>query len=470
MTVLTLDLGTSTTKAALWSGPDLLDLARAPLATRHPRPGWAEQDPEDWWSSVDRATASLREARPDAYAAVSMIGCSGARETFAPFDRQLRPLGAGILWSDARATDEVEALGDPAAFRAATGVILGPGCCAAKVAWLRRHEPTTFDHAVWLLAPRDLVLARLTGRARTDPTLASRTGLYDLGGAFLGDDALAERLPEVVPSLEPAPVSGAVFDLPGGVSAILGAGDRCCEATGVGATNDAPVVSWGTTLNVSAPHPGPASALPTHAQVSRAVRTPFLIEAGLAAAGAAVEWLARLTGRTSGELLELARGAPPGARGAVALPWLHGARAPWWRPDVEAVLCGLTSAHGPAELARALIEGVAFDTARSVELVAPDASILEVAGGGGPDSLWRSILAAATRRELRLRRHAEAASVGARILVADADDTALALDAVNPVTTIEAPSEALSDDYVELRARSDRVALAMLDLPPAAQR
>jgi xylulokinase len=466
VTVLTLDLGTSTTKAALWSDGELIDLTRAPIATRHPRPGWAEQDPADWWRSVGRATASLRQAQPPAYAEITMIGCSGARETFAPFDRALRPLRAGILWSDGRATDELDQFGDPAAFRVATGVILSPGCCGAKIAWLRRHEPGTFEDAAWLLAPRDLVLARLTGRVRTDPTLASRTGLYDLGGSFRGDDALAARLPEVVPSLEVAPVAGgADMQLPEGVAAILGAGDRCCEAIGVGATNDAPLASWGTTLNVSVPHPGPVSTLPTRAQVSRAVPQPFLIEAGLGAAGAAVDWLARLTGRPSAELLALAREAPPGANGAVALPWLQGARAPWWRPDARAAVLGLTSAHGPAELARALIEGIAFDTARSVELVAPDAVCVTVGGGGSLDPFWREVLAAATRRDVRTRRFTEAASVGARLLVAEADGVAMALDEVNPVTALEAPSPSLADDYVEVRARSDAVAAAVLDAP-----
>ena len=118
MTVLTLDLGTSTTKAALWSDGQLLDLTRAPIATRYPRPGWAEQDAEDWWTSVALATASLRDAQPAGYAEITTIGCSGARETFAPFDRRLRPLRAGILWSDARATDQVDQFGDPVAFRA----------------------------------------------------------------------------------------------------------------------------------------------------------------------------------------------------------------------------------------------------------------------------------------------------------------------------------------------------------------
>ena len=143
MSVLTVDLGTSATKAALWDGASLVALARAPLATTHPRPGWAEQDPASWWGSLVAACADLRAAEPVAFAAIEAVGFSAARETFALFDADLVPCSAGILWSDARAVDEVATLGDPSAFRPRTGVIASPGCCAAKVAWSDPYEPTT---------------------------------------------------------------------------------------------------------------------------------------------------------------------------------------------------------------------------------------------------------------------------------------------------------------------------------------
>ena len=111
------------------------------------------------------------------------------------------------------------------------------------------------------------------------------------------------------------------------------------------------MVSWGTTANVSVPHPGPVGALPTVAAVSRGALGGFLVEAGLSASGAALDWLERLTGRPTEVLLTEAAASPPGANGVLALPWLHGARAPWWQPDAHAAFVGLTGAHGPAELA-----------------------------------------------------------------------------------------------------------------------
>src|SRR5207244_7634779 len=117
-----------------------------------------------------------------------------------------------------------------------------------------------------------------------------------------------------------------------------------------------PTVSWGTTANVSVPHPGPLAALPPVTQVSR-TDDGFLVEAGLAAAGSAFDWLARLTDRPVDALWEAAAEVPAGAYGVRAFPWFAGARAPHWQADATAAFTGLRPDHSPAALARALVEG-----------------------------------------------------------------------------------------------------------------
>ena len=464
MTILTLDLGTSATKAALWAGPDLVSLVRVPVETSHPAAGHAEQDPDDWWQAVLEACRMLQGQVPTAYAQIDTVGCSAARETFACFDDELRPLTPGILWSDTRAIDEARSLGDPVEFRRQTGVVLGPGCCAAKIAWTRAHLAHQFRDAAWVLAPRDLVAAQLTGSVRTDPTLASRTGLYTLRGGLLGDPALAERLPAVASPVELRPVrTPNEAGLPPGADLILGAGDRACETLGVGADARTASVSWGTTANVSTPHPGPVETLPSIAQVSVGPLDGFLVEAGLSAAGAALEWLGRLTGQPPDQLLAAAAGAPVGANGLLALPWLQGARAPWWQPSVHAAFLGVTAAHGVPEFARALLEGIALDVARSLELVAPNARALALAGAGAADPLWRTVLAAVTGQPLVRRELDDAASAGARLLVARARSEALGVDDVNPVVAREAPSPGLAAAYPAVRAAADRAATMVLE-------
>lgn len=163
---------------------------------------------------------------------------------------------------------------------------------------------------------------------------------------------------------------------------MLGAGDRACEVLGVGATPHEPMVSWGTTANISIPHAGPIDALPAVATISHGARGGYLVVCGLSASGAAIARLARLTGREHDELLDAAALDAAGSEGVFALPWLHGARAPWFRPDAHAAFFGFDAGHGAPEMARAIVEAVALDAARSVELIAPAATALSLAGAG----------------------------------------------------------------------------------------
>ena len=153
----------------------------------------------------------------------------------------------------------------------------------------------------------------------------------------------------------------------------------------------------------------------------------------------------------------------PGADGVLALPWLAGARAPWWRPDAHAALLGLTDSHGPAELTRAVVEGVAFDVARCLELIAPEADELALAGGGAASAVWREILAAVTSRPVVRRAHDDAASVGARLIVAHARGEALDGDIVNPVVAREEPDAGWVRAYEPIRRAADDACRANLD-------
>jgi len=188
-----------------------------------------------------------------------------------------------------------------------------------------------------------------------------------------------------------------------------------------------------------------------------------VIEAGLSIAGAALDWLTSLTGWPRGQLLKAAADVPPGARGLLAFPWLYGARAPWWRANVRGAFVGLANVHGPAELARAMIEGVALDVARCVELLQPDAQGLSLAGRGADEPIWRVVVANVTGHPVVRRRFADAASVGARLLVGVARGEAIELSDVNPLVGEEPPAPDLVDTYRALKLESDRAASRLMD-------
>jgi sugar (pentulose or hexulose) kinase len=470
--VLTLDLGTSATKAALWNGSELVSIGRAEIESRHPRTGWVEQDPRHWWTSVVEACATARAAAPGTWDRIDAVSFSAARETFALFDAMLAPIGRGIVWSDARADDQVAALGTPADFRTRTGVVAGANTTVAKLLWLAAHAPELVGPARWALAPRDWVQAKLTGVVVTDPTLASRTGLYAIDGRVaegIVPPAVAALLPPTQPSTSSVPAARpdacAALGLRPGIPVVLGAGDRACEVLGAAATAREPMVSWGTTANVSIPHEGPVDSLPAVATVSRGARGGYLVECGLSASGAAIAWLARLSGREHDELLDAAALVEPGSDGLFALPWLHGARAPWFRPDAHAAFFGIDAGHGAPEMARAIVEAVALDAARSIELIAPEARALTLAGAGSARPLWRHTLAAAAGLPVVRRAVGDAASVGARLLVADALGESVGVGDLSPVTAREEPDPTLVRVLGTVRRRSDREAAAILGGP-----
>jgi xylulokinase len=467
--ILTADFGTTATKAGLWDDEGLVAVGSSPVTTAHPRPGWAEQDPADWWRSFRDAVAQLPTPGP-----VDAIGLCGARETFVACTTELEPLGPGVLWSDRRAGAEAAALaeahGGREAVRQRTGVVLDGGLMVGKVAWLAAHDPQQFAAARWLLSPRDWIAARLTGVVATDPTMASKTGFLTLAGEDIPEFAAlaGNRLPPLVPS---AAIVGAVaagpadeLGLPAGTPVVAGAGDRACEVLGAAASVARPVVSWGTTASVSVPVDGLADPLPTGIAVTRGGQRGWLYEAGLSASGAAIGWLAAMCGCGADDLYADAARSEPGARGVVALPWLNGSRAPWWRPGARAAFLGLTAAHGRDDMARAIIEGVALDVDRSLAAVAPEASAVHATGGGSAGPLWRQVLAAVTGLPVLVRALPDAASRHAPALAAAGIDAPIDIETINPVAREEGPEPALVAAYGDRRGRLDGVASTVADL------
>ena len=474
--ILTLDLGTTVTKAALWEPDGLVALAEVARSTDSPAPGVVEQSSSSWWDSVVGACAALGASRPDGLRSVEAVGCTGARQSFGLFGPDGSPVGPGILWADARATEEAARLAgagdhDPLA----AGLAPDAASVRAKLAWVAAHRPGELARSAWILAPRDLVAWRLTGEVATDVTLASLTGCYDGDGVVVAavGEPVARRLPPVVPSDRvTGTVTAAAADrlgLRAGAPVVIGAGDRQCEVLGSGATDSVPMVSWGTTANVSLPVGARPTAVPGGVVVSRSATGGWQLEGGLSAAGSLLAWLGRLTGRDPGELADLAAGRPPGARGVTAVPWLGGARAPWWRPGAGAGFTGLADAHDAGDLARAVVEAVARDVQRCLEAMAgrtpPGPAVTGLALGGGASApAWVAALTGVTGLPARHRRSGRAASAGAALLAARGTGRAWELDRMDPVTGTHGPDPAAVAAYVGLRPSHDRVAASLVDL------
>ncbi len=476
--ILAIDLGTSVTKAATWDDDGLIGGGRAHLATVYRGQGTAEQDASTWWRAlVDACSAAGAVTGADGLDLVDGVVFAAARQTFVPVTAEGEPVGPALVWSDRRGVAESAELakgcGGTDAVRRRTGTVLDGAAVAAKVAWLASHEPGRLAKSAWILSARDLMVWKLTGVVSTDATLASVTGLYDLEGREVPElvGAAAGKLPEVVAAdtvigklrSEPARALG----LRAGVPVVIGAGDRPCEVLGTGACPERPMVAWGTTANVSIPLAKLPDIVPAGVTLTRTALGGWMLEGGLSAAGSLLAWLGDLTGISVEDLAGRAAARPPGAGGLLALPWLGGARAPWWRDDAQAGFVGLRVEHGPADLARAVLEAVAFDVARCLETmrsasVEPNGLALGGSAGSGP--AWTQVLTGITGLPAVQRRSGEAAMAGAALLASEALGAGFHLDRLDPVAAETAPPPETVLRYAELRPGADRVAAAGLML------
>ena len=478
--ILTIDMGTTVTKVSLWGPDGMVAHCGIPLVTARPGPDRAEQDPSSWWASLVDGCARLRAGAGDHFGAVEVVGCTGARQSLVMVGADGTPLGPALVWSDRRAASEATALagamgGGEEVFDR-TGVPVEAGSVAAKLAWLATHRGPHFDAAAWILTPRDLVAWWLSGRVVTDPTMASRSGLYDLDGRVVDGlaGAASAKLAPIVPADRVSGHLGAAaagaLGLVEGTPVVIGAGDRACEVVGAGAGGERPMVSWGTTANVSWPVDHRPGRRPGGLVLSRGALGGWLVEGGLSAAGSLMDWLGRISGRTPAELAGLAGSSPPGARGVVAAPWLDGARAPWWNHGAAAGFVGLTAAHGLEDLARAAFESVAWEVRRCLEEVGPAPVELALAGTGSSVPVWVEVLTGVTGLPAVRRRSGQAASAGAAVLAAAAVGMEFDLDTADPVADRVVPVDAAVDGYRRQRDRVDRVAGALVALEGAGDR
>jgi xylulokinase len=414
--LIAIDVGTSGARAAAFdlAGQRRHEVRRS-YPTRSPRPGWAEQDPRDWRSaSLAVLEAVVRDLGPGRR--VLGIGLTGQCPTIGLVDARGRPVGPGLIYRDNRAIREAtwirERFGDVAIHRR-TGHLPAAFHVAPKLMWLRDHEPGLLRAASLALQPRDLVALELTGEAATDGTHAAATLALDLralawDGELLSAYGLEPRLLpplraswEALGTLRPAVATR--VGLPSATPVILGGADSQACALGAGVVVAGPVSEMAgssTCLNAAVAEPLD-QLLVTH--YPHVVPGPFTTETGINTTGAAVSWFTALAyGGRSGharaadfERLDAeAATVPPGADGLLALATLaDGERTD---PGLRAAFTGLSLRHGRAEMARALLEAVAYEIRDQLALLtAAGTPVTELRVSGGDSRLraWNRIKA-----------------------------------------------------------------------------
>jgi len=415
-----LDVGTTGVKAlAISPAGDILARAEESYELSTPRPGWAEQDPEDWWRAAERALARLG-GRPAA------VGLSGQMHGLVVLDDRDRVLRPAILWNDQRTgaeCAEIEERVGLARLIRLTGNRALTGFTAPKLLWLRRHEPDTYARIAHVLLPKDYVRLRLTGEHAIDVADASGTLLFDVAARRWSREMLGalELDPAWLPrTLESPEISGATA---GGIPVAAGAGDQAAAALGVGVDRPGPVsVVLGTSGVVFAALPAFAADPEARVHVfCHAVPGAWHAMGVMLSAAGSLRWLRDTLASDRGyeELIAAAKEWPPGAEGLTFLPYLTGERTPHADPRARAAFAGLTVRHDLGAFVRAVLEGVAYGLRDSLELLRElgvDPQAGHVSGGGARSEHWLRIVASVLGLPIRRTATDEGSAYGAALL------------------------------------------------------
>ncbi len=433
--ILAHDLGTSGNKATLFDAQGrLVDSAFAPYATLIPSPNWAEQEPHAWWEAVCTTSQKLLTSNGVSATEIAAVGFSGMMMGCLPVDAQGTPLRSCIIWADQRAQAEAAQVADRCGADEVylrCGHRTSPAYVAPKILWVRDHQPDIYARAAKFLVPKDYIVHRLTGAFATDYSDASGTLLFDLTARrwhqpFL--DALgltADQLPTPHPSNtvvgHVTPQAARESGLAPGTPVVIGGGDGSCAGIGAGVIEPGAaycVIGTSAWISVStlAPVPDPQQRTMTFHHVHPQRYAPMGVQQ---MAGGARTWAWQALAGGDLDLDAAAATVAPGADGLLFLPYLMGERSPWWNPQARGAFVGLAMPHGKPQMARAVLEGVAFGLRQILDSLrqhVPGIDAVRLIGGGGKSQLWPQILADIFGLPLhRLELTGEATSWGAAV-------------------------------------------------------
>jgi len=403
--LLGLDIGTSSAKALLLDerGARVAE-AGASYPVEHPRPGWAETDPEEWWRGAAAASRALPE---EGRRAVRALGLSGQMHGAVLCDARGAALRPAILWTDTRSAGLLNRFPEEAARRA--GNPASAGMTGPSLLWLAAHEPGSLSAARWALLAKDWLRLRLTGEAATDPSDATGTGLSGAEGDWDGEllEGLGLRR-ELLPPLRPSgavagrlsPAAAEALGLTAGLPVATGAGDTLAAALGTGLLGEGDAqLAIGSSAQIVVPRgrwPGFAPALNVYRSALPAGLPAWCQMAAMLNGGLALDWARSRLGLSWEEAWQRAFAPGAGQGQVVFLPYLVGERTPFMDPRLRAAWVGLGAADDAGQLMRAALVGVACAIRAGLEALRAQGAAptrLRLSGGATVHAGFRQLLA-----------------------------------------------------------------------------
>lgn len=420
-----IDAGTSGIKAVILDDTGQIHgLGYCECDVITPNPGWAEQDPRDWWNSCRTAVKQAVTAS-GLGKEIKGIGFSGQMQGSTMLDKDGEPLGNCLLWLDQRAqkeADEINDLFEPEELYGITASKCLNSFWAPKLLWVRKHEPERFDKIRKVLFTKDYIAYKLTGEMAAEVSDASLSFLMNVHKRSWSDTMFKkldipeyfapERLlesNEVVGGLLPSVAEE--LGLTPGIPVVAGGGDQPAGAVGTGIVRAGTVgASIGTSGVVIGCADRPFVDRNGNAIYSMAHSVPGLWAfLGLAlSSGGSFKWLrqtffqekeAELNAKGQDiydYMSALAAKASPGCEGLVFLPYLNGEKTPHNDENARGLFFGLSYRHDSAAICRAVMEGVTFSLRDSMETFRASGLVINqviASGGGARSALWRQMQA-----------------------------------------------------------------------------
>ncbi len=440
--VVGIDSSTTATKAIAWTRDGkFVAEGRSPIKLHNPQPGFFEQNAQDWWQSTADALRQLT-GQIDANR-IAALAISNQRETFCVFDKDENPLLPGTIWLDERATTQQRAFAakhGAEKIRRLSGKPVDVIVPLYRMLWIAEHHPDIYSNIRRFADVNCYIIRHLTDRWATSLASADPMGMVDMEKGCWSQDLLDAAGIDVaiMPELyHPGAVIGTVTPqaasatgLPEGIPVVAGGGDGQCAATGTGTVEPGiAYMNLGTALVA-----GCYSAEYAHAQAFRtevAVSDEgYIYETLLKAGTFLIDWMTEQMAQVKKEdqagflsdLEKAAQESPIGAKGLIVLPYWQGSMTPNWDSDARGVIAGLSGSTQTGDIYRALLEGLALDTAQALdkarEATGRRLNKVVAIGGGSSSDLFLSILADALNVQVLQADVREASSLGAAMAAA----------------------------------------------------
>jgi xylulokinase len=419
--ILTIDVGTSSTKTSLWTETgQLVAHATSGYDLRRPKPLWAEIDGDTWWQAVCgtiRTVLATSEVDP---ASIAGIGVDGVGWTLIPVDRAGKPLHPAMIWLDRRAEQEINWLKSLPEAEHLVNLNANPLDAAyitPKLLWLRKNHPDIFHSAYKFLEATGFIVSRFTGKFVCDYTQAYGYHFFDIRNEKWDQHAVQvigvplEKMPQLVGSTE---IVGTVTEraaqqtgLKPGIPVIGGCLDAAVGALGSGVTKPGQTNEQGGQaggVGISLDHIVVELRLIFSHHV---IPGQYLLQAGTVGGGS-LGWFrdqfghpevntANLLGLSPFELFsQQVEKSKPGANGLIFLPYMAGERTPLWSSIARGVFFGLSYKTTRTDILRAIMEGCAFAVYDNLQIAAEHgATVDEFLGSGGAtqSTVWCQIKA-----------------------------------------------------------------------------